>query len=262
MNEFNDQWVVILGGSSGLGLATAQRMAAAGAHICIVHRSRRSQLQELNEALKHMQSQGSEVIAINADATQPQALGPVVKQIKQHSGTGKVRALVHSIAKGNLKPMHSEQEETLQAADFSITLEAMATSLYLWVDAFAKANLFASSARVIAFTSEGSRRPLQNYGAVGAAKAALESIVRSIAMAYAPLGITANCIQAGVTDTPSLRKIPGVQELLKHSEQRNPSGRLTTPQDVAHVVYLLCREEARWINGAIIPVDGGEHLGL
>ena len=79
-------------------------------------------------------------------------------------------------------------------------------------------------------------------------------------MEFAPAGIKANCLQAGVTDTASLRAIPGADVLKKHSLQRNPNKRLTTPEDVADVVYLMAKDEAAWINGAIIPVDGGEHI--
>jgi enoyl-[acyl-carrier protein] reductase I len=95
---------------------------------------------------------------------------------------------------------------------------------------------------------------------VSAAKAALEAITRSIALEYAPFGIRANCIQAGVTDTVSLRRIPGSEALKAHSITRNPFNRLTTPRDVANVVYLLCKDEAAWINGVVLPVDGGEQI--
>ena len=72
--------------------------------------------------------------------------------------------------------------------------------------------------------------------------------------------MTVNIIQAGVTDTPSLRLIPGSEELIEQSKNRNPYKRLTTPEDVANTVYLLAQPEASWINGALIHVDGGEHL--
>ncbi|MEC8885276.1 MAG: SDR family oxidoreductase, partial [Bacteroidota bacterium] len=93
-----------------------------------------------------------------------------------------------------------------------------------------------------------------------AAKAALEAIIRSLAFELAPLKITANCIQAGVTNTESLQLIPGSDQLIAQALERNPQRRLTTPEDVANVVYLLTKPEANWINGAVIPVDGGEHL--
>ena len=101
---------------------------------------------------------------------------------------------------------------------------------------------------------------LKNYAAISAAKVTLEAIARNIALEFARFGIKANCIQAGVTDTGSLRMIPSSDEIKKQSILRNPFGRLTLPEDIANVVYLLAKDEAAWINGTIIQVDGGEHL--
>ena len=156
--------------------------------------------------------------------------------------------------------MIANNRRPLQHDDFQLTIDAMAISLYDWTKDLLAADVFASDARIISFTSEGSQKAWKNYAAVSAAKAALEAISRSIALEMAPFGIRANCIMAGVTDTASLRLIPGADTLLKHSQERNPFSRLTTPDDVANVVYLLCKDEAAWINGAVIPVNGGEHL--
>ena len=168
--------------------------------------------------------------------------------------------MVHSVAKGNLKPMVSEDGKALQHDDFEITIKAMALSLYDWTQALFKANLFADDSRILSFTSEGNTKVLQNYAAVSAAKVTLEAITRHIAIEFAAFGIKANCIQAGVTDTASLRLIPDSDNLIKHTLKRNPNGRLTTAEDVANAVYLLTKDEAAWITGTVIPVDGGEHL--
>ncbi|HAT69888.1 MAG TPA: short-chain dehydrogenase, partial [Flavobacteriaceae bacterium] len=101
---------------------------------------------------------------------------------------------------------------------------------------------------------------IPNYGAVSAAKVVLESIIKQMAVEFAPFQITANAIQAGVTDTTSLRMIPGSDKLKSLALQRNPNNRLTKPEDVANAVYLLSKDEANWITGNIIKVDGGEHL--
>ena len=156
--------------------------------------------------------------------------------------------------------MVSEDSLTLDNDDFSLTLNAMAISLYDWVKVLFNERLFANDARIISFTSEGNAKAWKNYAAVSAAKVALEAVTRNIALEFAPFGIRANCIQAGVTDTVSLRAIPGGDQLKQQSLVRNPFKRLTTPEDVANVVYLLSKEEAAWINGSIIPVDGGEHI--
>ncbi len=136
----------------------------------------------------------------------------------------------------------------------------MAISLYDWTKALFNTHLFAKDVRIISFTSEGNKKAWRNYAAVSAAKVALEAITRNIALEFAEYGIRANCIQAGVTDTASLRAIPGSDKIIEHSLKRNPYKRLTLPEDVANAVYLLCKDEASWINGCIIPVDGGEHI--
>jgi enoyl-[acyl-carrier protein] reductase III len=156
--------------------------------------------------------------------------------------------------------MAGEAAPHLQHDDFQLTIAAMATSLYDWVQELFQAQLFAADTRIISFTSEGNQKAWPYYGAVAAAKAALEAITRQIALEFAPYGIRANCVQAGTTDTASLRMIPGHEKLIELSIQRNPFGRLTRADDVARAVELLARPEAAWINGAVIPVDGGEHL--
>ena len=173
---------------------------------------------------------------------------------------GKIRTLIHSIAKGNLKPMNSGEQPILKNDDFQLTIEAMAISLYDWAQLILEHKLFAADTRIISFTSEGNSKAWKNYAAVAAAKAALEAITRNIALEFAPFGIRANCIQAGITDTFSFRMIPGSELLKEYSVKRNPFKRMTRPKDVADVVYLLCKDEAAWINGSIIPVNGGEHI--
>jgi NAD(P)-dependent dehydrogenase (short-subunit alcohol dehydrogenase family) len=100
----------------------------------------------------------------------------------------------------------------------------------------------------------------KGYAAVAAAKVALESLSRSIALEFAPFGIRCNVIQAGITQTPALAAIPGSDHMKANAQLRNPFGRLTTPQDVANVIGLLASDEAAWINGEVIRVDGGEHI--
>jgi enoyl-[acyl-carrier protein] reductase I len=263
MKEFQNknQWALILGGSSGLGLATAKKLATHGLNICIVHRNPRMQDTEIQEAFNTIKQENIQFKAFNTDAFKPEKRDVVIETLKAELGTqGKIKTLVHSVAKGNLKPMISEDTPVLKHDDFALTINAMGISLYDWTKALYEATLFADDARIISFTSEGNTKAWQNYAAVSAAKVTLEAITRNIALEFAPFGIKANCIQAGVTDTASLRMIPGSENIIKHSLIRNPNKRLTLPEDVANVVYLLSKDEAFWITGTIIPVDGGEHL--
>ncbi len=136
----------------------------------------------------------------------------------------------------------------------------MALSLYDWTKSLHDKNMFSEDTRIISFTSEGSTKAWPGYAAVSAAKATLEALTRSIALEFAAVGIKANCIQAGATETRAFSLIPGHEKLKESALRRNPNGRLTNPEDVANVVYLLTTEEARWITGTVIKVDGGESL--
>ncbi|RME97552.1 MAG: SDR family oxidoreductase [Bacteroidetes bacterium] len=258
---YTHPYALILGGSSGLGLASAQELAREGWPLLIVHRDRKSTRPAIRAVFTELAQIAPDFHAFNVDALRADQRAALLQHIAEILGSeNRIGLLLHSIAKGNLKPMTGDQGPHLQHDDFQLTLAAMATSLYDWVYELHTAQLFSPHACVLSFTSEGNQKAWPYYGAVAAAKAALEAITRQIALEFAPYGIRANCIQAGTTDTPSLRMIPGHEQLIDLSIQRNPYGRLTRAEDVARVVSLLARPEAAWINGSIIPVDGGEHL--
>lgn len=260
--EFKDlnYWALILGGSSGLGLATARKLARHGMNIIIIHRDRKSELPDIEEAFEEIRDSDVQLESFNVDAIQKEKRAGLIEEIKKILGDkGKIRTLVHSIAKGNLKPM-TGKGPVLENIDFQLTLDAMALSLFDWTEAVFQNGLFAKDARVISFTSAGNQKAWTNYAAVSVAKVALESITRSMALEFAPHGIRANCIQAGVTVTRSFQMIPENETLRVHALKHNPFKRLTVPKDVANVVYLLSKDEASWITGSIIPVNGGEHL--
>ncbi len=262
VEDFKDQnyWALILGGSSGLGYASAKKLAKHGMNIIIIHRDRRSEIPDIEEAFDDIRNSGVQFESFNADAVKKESREELVEKIKVLLGeNGKIRTLLHSIAKGNLKPMIGE-DALLENLDFQLTIDAMALSLYDWTQAIFRNGLFAKDARVISFTSDGNKKAWKNYAAVSAAKVTLEALTRSMALEFARHGIRANCIQAGITVTRSFQMIPGNETLRVHALKHNPFKRLTVPDDVANVVYLLSKDEASWITGTIIPVNGGEHL--
>ena len=259
--EEKNYWAVILGGSGGLGFASAKKLAEHGMNICIIHRDLRSDLPEIQKKFNEIISQGVNFISYNMDAVNSVKRKEIIIGIKKEIGEkGRIRLLLHSIAKGNLKPMIDDEIQVLKNEDFKLTIEAMAISLYDWAQELFQNKLFSIDARILSFTSEGSSKAWKNYGAVSAAKAALEAITRNLALEFAPFGIRSNCIQAGTTDTKSFRMIPGSEQLEEYSKIRNPFNKLTTPEDIANAVYLLSLDEASWINGTVIQVNGGEHL--
>lgn len=302
-------WALILGGSSGMGLAAADKLARHGMNLCIVHRDRRGAMPAIQGAFERLRAHGARVLTHNTDALSDEGRARVLDSLeKELAGEGKVRLLLHSIAFGNLKLLAPDTgdsagrlagdllaqalglppervaetveqcfaegadalhaladpprypERLLSREDFTHTVHAMGTSLFDWVADLRERGLFYPDARVLALTSEGNSIAWKGYAAVSAAKAALESLCRSIAVEFAPCGIRANVIQAGVTMTPALAAIPGNRRIAARAALRNPMGRLTRPEDVADAIYLLCRDEAAWINGALLCVDGGERI--
>jgi enoyl-[acyl-carrier-protein] reductase (NADH) len=234
--------------------------------VAIVHRDRPSVAKQLAARLEPLRSK-ARILTFNLDALTPVGLESVVSELRQQLQPGEgIRLLLHSIAWGNLRPLappvasSALEHELLSDEDFARTIFAMGTSLLTFTRALHERRLFAADARVIGLTSEGSQRVWTGYAAVSAAKAALEAVSRAIAVEYAPHGLRSNLIEAGVTDTPALRLIPGGAEMARVRSAKNPLGRLTQPEDVADVVCLLCSDQARFINGSIIRVDGGEHI--
>ncbi len=136
----------------------------------------------------------------------------------------------------------------------------MAVNVLTWVQTLRKNSLIREGARIITLTSAGSTKYWSGYGAVALAKSSLEILTKYLAIEIAKYDMRANVINAGVTDTPSLQMIPGYDQLVEKASANNPLGRMTRPEDVANVVYLLSTPEANWINGTIINVDGGESL--
>lgn len=262
MNKIrNMEWALVLGGSAGLGLATAKKLALHGYNLLVVHRDRRSDLGQIEAQFQEIRALGVQLLSYNVDVANPDKRKEALKAIQVHLGKEEsIKVLVHSIAKGSLKPMYGETESILNQQDFQLTLNAMALSLYDWTRNLVELGMFAKDARIISFTSEGNTKAWPGYAAISAAKVTLEALTRNIALEFAPLGIKANCIQAGVVETQAFHKIPGYERIRNSALKRNPNKRLTTPEDVANVVYLLTTEEAQWITGTILKVDGGESL--
>jgi enoyl-[acyl-carrier-protein] reductase (NADH) len=218
-------------------------------------------MEDIYKEFEVIKSKAADFCSFNEDAVNPEKIKQIIGELERKIGTeGSIKAVVHSIAKGSLKPMGPEAGTNLSASDIEITFKAMALSLYDWVQNILLSKLNHQDMRVISFTSEGNTKVMPGYGAVSVAKVALEALTRSMAVEFASLGIKANCIQAGVTETASFTMIPNSDQIKAFAQKRNPSGRITMPEDVANTVYLLCSDEAKWITGNIIKADGGESL--
>ncbi len=264
--QFSDQWAVILGGSSGFGFAAIEKLAVHGMNIAVFYRETAAAERSLKEKFSTITTgSGITIMPFNINALDAGARESCIGQlVSAIGGKYKIRLLLHSIARGNLKPLVGEldsKESTaaLSIEDIQLTTYAMSTSLLDWTRALLQEGLFGRDARIIGLTSEGAHKYWEGYAAVSIAKASLESLITYMAIELSKYGLRTNLIQAGITETPSLKRIPASKQLIELSAARNPLGRMTRPEDVAKVIYLLCTEEASWINGSVIHVDGGEH---
>lgn len=255
------KWALILGASSGFGEASALAFAQAGYDVFGVHLDRKSGLAHVAEIVEEIESHGREARFFNVNAADPDKRSEVVSAMTEAAGGAPVRVLLHSLAFGTLKPFIGETEkEVLARSQMDMTLDVMAHSLVYWTQGCHRAGLLSRGSKIYAMTSAGDRIIWKAYGAVSAAKCALESHVRQLAVELAPEGITANAIKAGVTDTPALRKIPGNESIIESARERNPSGRLTTPEDVARCLVALSGPGTGWMTANVIQVDGGEDV--
>jgi enoyl-[acyl-carrier protein] reductase III len=264
--QFSGLWAVILGGSSGFGFATLEKLAKHGMNVAIVYRETAAADKLLKEkTAKIAEANAVTIIPYNINALDAAARELFIGQFSPRAGHGSVRLLLHSIARGNLKPLtisNTDEDDTykvLSAEDIQLTTYAMSNSLLDWTRLLLKAGLFNADGRIIGLTSEGAHKYWESYAAVSIAKSSLESLAKYMAVEFSTYGLKTNVIQAGVTETSSLKMIPGSEKLIEMGVKRNPFGRMTKPEDVAGVIYLLCTDESAWINGSLIHVDGGEH---
>ncbi|MBN2242857.1 MAG: SDR family oxidoreductase [Acidobacteria bacterium] len=259
-----EKWALILGASSGFGAAACLELARNGHHIAGVHLDRRSTAAGAEKLADAIRTLGRRALFFNCNASDADRRGGVIQDcseaILSSGGTG-FSAMLHSLAFGTLKPyIHEEPGKRIRPADMNMTLDVMAHSLVYWIQDLLDAGLLERGAKVFAMTSAGGHRVWPAYGAVSAAKASLEAHIRQLAVELAPAGIAVNGLQAGVTDTPAARRIPGSEEMFSRALESNPGKRLTKPADAASVMAALCLCKSTWMTGNIIRIDGGEDL--
>ena len=260
-------WALVLGASSGFGAATALALAGAGLDVFGVHLDRRATLPSAERVIAGIEALGRRAVFFNVNAAddirRAEVVAAMERTLRDAGALGTVRVLLHSLAFGTLKLLvapDAADANLATRAQIDMTLDVMAHSLVYWTQDVVGRGLMGPGGRIYAMTSAGGTRALPYYGPVSAAKAALEAHIRQLAVELAPRAITANAIRAGVTATRAAQKIPGYESLEQGAERRNPSGRLTTPDDVARAIVVLAHPDTAWITGNTIGVDGGEDV--
>src|SRR5713101_6525466 len=248
-------WALVLGASSGFGAATSMALARAGLNVFGVHLDRKATLPNAERLAAEIKGMGREARFYNITAADMERI------LRERGEEGQLRVMLHSLAFGTLKLfMTDPMKEAVTKAQMDMTVDVMAHSLIYWAQELVGRGLMGRGGRIYAMTSSGGARALPFSGPLSAAKAALESNSRQLAVELAPHGIAANSIRAGVTDTPALQKIPGSDAIKDSALRRNPHRRLTTVEDVAKAIVVLSHPDTYWMTGNVIGVDGGEEI--
>lgn len=269
-NDGRERWALILGASSGFGAAAGRALAHAGYSIVGVHLDLRGTRAAAEAVRDEIAAAGVEVIFHNVNAADAEKRAQVIgdtqrrfEERRRQAAEPFIAVFLHSLAFGTTLSYVSTDpdEKEVSQKQLEMTADVMAHSMVYWTHDMFHAGLLGEGSRLFAMTSEGATRVVPTYGPVSAAKAALESHCRQLALELMPEGITVNAIRAGVTDTPALRRIPGHENLIEASTARNPGGRMTTPEDVAEALVALASPKLHWMTGNTIGVDGGEMIG-
>ncbi len=237
---------LVTGSSRGIGRAIALSLADFKVDVAINYLRHRERAEE---TAREIEARGARALVVKANVARPDHVDRMFAAIAEHWGG--LDIVVSNAASGVLKPA---AELTLHHFDWAMHINAAALLPIIQ-------NLSRMQSKdekcLVAVSSLGAIRAIPNYTAVGASKAALESMVRHLAAEFAPQGIRVNAVSAGTVETDALLHFPNREELLEGARRRTPAGRLLGPQDVANTVVYLCTDFASMIHGQILVVDGG-----
>jgi len=236
---------LVTGGSRGIGRAIALKLASAGCDVAIAYHNSHEEAEAVCRAVREF---GRHAHAIQADVSDPESMGEAFTSLREHFA--RVDIVISNAAIGVLRPA---LELTLKHWRRCLETNALALNLL----SQHAVPLMPEGGRIIAISSLGASRAIPQYAFIGASKAALESLARSLAQELGPRGIRVNVVSAGVVDTDALKFFPNREQLLSEYARRTPAGPTLTPENVADAVYLLCQPEAAMITGHTLVVDGG-----
>ncbi|MGH2794570.1 MAG: enoyl-[acyl-carrier-protein] reductase FabL [Actinomycetota bacterium] len=248
--RFEGRVALVTGGSRGIGRAVALRLAREGADIAVgFFRNREA----AEKTVAEIEEVGRRAVAVRGHVGDADKVIEIVGAAAAELGSPDI--VISNAASGVLRPLAD-----MDVKGWQWTMDVNARALMLLSQATRDGMRASGRGAIVAVSSLGSERVLPAYGAVGASKAALESIVRYLAVEGAPDGIRVNAVSAGVVDTDALRHFPDRDGMLGAAAARTPAGRTVTPDDVAAAVSFLCSDDAWMVRGETLRVDGGYAL--
>ncbi len=240
--SFQGANVLVTGGTRGIGRAIALRFAAAGARQVAISYLRNDKAAEATA--EEIRAAGAEALVLRGNLGDPDNAREIIE------AAGALNVLVSNAATGVIRPIAELTEK-----HWDWTMNANARALFTLARHAAPAMPEGSS--IVAISSLGSDRVLDNYSLVGTSKASIESLVRYLAVELAPDDIRVNCVSAGLVETGALDHFPDREGMLATFRERTPAGRLVDPEDVADAVEFLASPQATMIRGQTIVLDGG-----
>ena len=247
--DFSGTRAFVTGGSRGIGRAIALEFAKSGARVAINYLRNKATAEA---TLRELEEFGSGHLLVKGNVAEEDRVHGMFEAIE--AAWGGLDILISNAASGVLKPA---MELTMKHLHWTLDINAGAL---LPLAQHAVRLMASGHGHIVAVSSLGATRALPNYFAVGASKGALESMIRHLMVELAPRGINVNAVSAGLVDTDALTHFPNREEMLSGAIHRTPSGRLTTPQDVANAVLFLCSRYASQIHGQTLVIDGGSSV--